>query len=340
MRAGCRFLLLRYRDWRALAGFSILVPALLFATEFATVWVQDPFVLYRSYLWAIGVPGLIVCLVHGPPPRALLVAGLVVGTLFAWQALDRVLSMATPERAYGDAIRKLPDDPRSVGRWFPYLNRGNAYFDRDMMALAMKDFEASAALGDMGMGMFNLGSLLSMKGRHQQALAAFDRAEKQGYDSYSLPFQRGLALMELGKVDEAYRQFERARNANPPSPAREALLLNRGRAAVRLGKPDDAARDLGQLLAADPRNGEGRYLLGMAYIMKGEHARALAVLDPLALDEKSMRAYYGRALAYHGLKRKADATADIENAIRLAPGNQNLREWQAKIRAMPQAGQR
>src|SRR5258708_1356372 len=121
------------------------------------------------------------------------------------------------------------------------------------------------------------------------------------------------------------------------TPACEALLLNRGRAAVRLGKPDDAARDLGQLLAADPRNGEGRYLLGMAYIMKGEHARALAVLDPLALDEKSMRAYYGRALAYHGLKRKADATADIENAIRLAPGNQNLPECQAQIPPLPPA---
>src|SRR5205823_6639150 len=59
--AGASVLLLRYRDWRSLAGFSLLLPALMFPTEFATVWVQDPFVLYRSYLWAIGVPGLVLC---------------------------------------------------------------------------------------------------------------------------------------------------------------------------------------------------------------------------------------------------------------------------------------
>jgi hypothetical protein len=56
-----------------------------------------------------------------------------------------------------------------------------------MMALAMKDFEATAALGDMGMGC-SMGSLLSMKGRHEQALAAFDRAEKQGYDPTACRF--------------------------------------------------------------------------------------------------------------------------------------------------------
>ena len=42
-----------------------LLPALLFVTEFATVWVQDPFVLYRGYLWAIGIPGLVFFLFHG-----------------------------------------------------------------------------------------------------------------------------------------------------------------------------------------------------------------------------------------------------------------------------------
>jgi hypothetical protein len=28
------------------------VSALMFGTEFGTVWIQDPFVLYRGYLWA------------------------------------------------------------------------------------------------------------------------------------------------------------------------------------------------------------------------------------------------------------------------------------------------
>src|SRR4029079_14057514 len=117
--AGGSALVLRARDWRALAGLSLLLPALLFATEFATVWVQDPFVLYRSYLWAIGIPGLVFCLVHGTSGRVLLCGlclcapgrvvrggGGVVGGLLCWQSLDRVLSMESAEHVWTDAIRK------------------------------------------------------------------------------------------------------------------------------------------------------------------------------------------------------------------------------------------
>ena len=332
--AGGFWLLLRHRDWRALVGVSLLLPALLFATEFATVWVQDPFVLYRSYLWAIGVPGLVFFVAHGTPRAGLLVAGLVVGALFTWQAVDRVASLETPESAWTDAIAKLPRDPRSVGRWFPYLNRGTEYVERNEFALAMKDFQASSMLGDMGMGAFNLGAVLAATGRHPQALAAFDAAEKEGYRLFNLPFQRGLSLLAVGKTAEAYRQFELTRDLQPPSPTRELLYLHLGRTGLQLGKRDEAVRDLTQLLALDPRHKEGRFLLAMAHVTRGRHAEALAILDKLLAEERSGAAYYGRALAHHGLNRKAEALSDIENAIRIGPDNANLREWQAKIRAM------
>ncbi len=329
------WLVIRFRDWRALAGISVLFPALLFLTEFATVWVQDPFVLYRSYLWAIGVPGVVFVLVHGPSPRTLLAVGLVAGGLLVWQALDRVLSLKDPETAWTDAIAKLPDDPRSVGRWFPYLNRGSAYVDSDSFGLALRDFEASSALGDLGMGAFNMGSVLSAKGRHREALAAFDRAEGQGYDLYNLPFQRGLALLALKRPEEALKQFERARSLDPPSPTREITLMQLGRTAMQLGRRDEAIEALEQLAKLDPRNRDGQYLLGMAYVMKGDPERARAILDRLLMERADGPAFYARALANYSLKRKAEALSDIENAMRSAPDNPNLREWHAKILAMP-----
>lgn len=329
------FLVIRYRDWRALAGISLLMPALLFATEFATVWVQDPFVLYRSYLWAIGIPGLVFIVAHGASARALLAIGVVVGGLFTWQALDRVFSMETPVSAWTDAIEKLPKDPRSVGRWFPYLNRGSAYADSNQFALAMRDFDTSAALGDMGMGAMSLGSLLAASGRHAQALAAFDRAGKEGYNLYNLPFQRGLALLATARPAEAYRQFEAAWALNPPSPTRELTLLHLGRTGLQLGRHDDAIRYLDHLVALDPRRKEGRFLLAMALITRNRNERAHQILDELIAEGEKGPAYYGRALANYGLKRKAEALSDIEMALRLTPGNPNLREWQAKIKAMP-----
>jgi protein O-mannosyl-transferase len=328
-------LVIRYRDWRALIGISLLLPALLFATEFATVWVQDPFVLYRSYLWAIGLPGIVFFFLHGLSARALAALGLVMACFLGWEALDRVFSMTTAERVYSDAIDKLPNDPRAVGRWFPYLNRGNAYFDLGKFALAERDFEMSAALGDGGMGMFNVGALRLQAGKPREALAAFDKSAQDGYNLFNLPFERGMALSALGKTAEAHAQFATAMAMKPTSPTREVLQLQLGRTALQLGRHDEALGHLENLLATDPSNKEARYLLAMALIGKDGHARASAILDKLLAEDPNASAYYARALANYGLKRKAEARSDIDNAIRLGLDNPDIRGWQAKIGAMP-----
>jgi tetratricopeptide (TPR) repeat protein len=329
------FLLLRYRDARALAGACLLIPALLFGTEFATVWVQDPFVLYRSYLWAIGVPGLVFFALHGTPARVLLGVGAVLGSLLAWQALDRVLSMESPESVWSDAIAKLPDDPRSVGRWFPYLNRGSDYAERNQFALALRDFEASAALGDEGMGTFNIGSILSAQRKPREALAAFDRARKEGYDLYNLHFQRGLVELALGDAAEAEREMRATLERSPDPTTRNLALLQLGRLSLQLGRKDEAVRALEKLLALEPKQRDARFLLGMAYVMRNEPQSALTVLDALIADAPEGRAYYARALANYALRRKAAALADLDSAARKGVDPRNLREWRAKILALP-----
>jgi tetratricopeptide (TPR) repeat protein len=328
-------LVLRHRDWRALAGLGLLVPALLFATEFATVWVQDPFVLYRSYLWALGLPAIAFLVFHGAPARVLGVVALAIGAILVWQASNRVFSLATPERAWSDAIAKLPDDPRSVGRWFPYLNRGTEYVEANEFALALRDFEASSALGDLGMGAFNKGSVLSATGKHAEALRAFDEAERQGYALYNLPVQRAQSLVAVGRFPEAYEQLRRARTMNPPSPTREQVLLQLGRTALQLGKREEAIEALEKLREAAPRNPEGLMALSVAHSASGNYERAHALADELVRAGGGGMAHYARALANHGLRRKQQASADIEQAIKLLPENPNLREWQAKIRALP-----
>lgn len=333
--AGGAFLLLRYRDWRSLLGLSILLAALLFATELATVWVQDPFVLYRSYLWAIGIPGLVFCLLHGPSGRVVLGGGVVVGAMLTWQALDRVLSMGSAESVWSDAIAKLPQDPRAVGRWFPYLARGNAYLERDELDLALTDFDNSSALGDLGMGRYNMGAVLAAKGKHPQALAAFDEAEKQGYDLYNLPVQRGLSLAALNRREEALRQFEAAWKLAPPSPTAEVVLLNMGRLALQLDNADVAASALDGVLAKQPGNKEARYLRAMTHVKKGEPDAARELFTRLLAEEPSVAAYFGRATANLAAGRKAEARADIEQALRGDPRNPQLRQLQERILAMP-----
>ena len=331
--AGGFYTLLRYRDWRAIVAIATLIPALLFATEFVTVWVQDPFVLYRSYLWAIGVPGFVFVAVHGAPLRALLVVGLIVGTLLAWQALDRVFSLASVDRAWTDAIAKLPNDPRSVGRWVPYLNRGAARVDKRQYNLAMQDFDVSSRLGDMGAGLFNRGSLYAANGEHANAMLSFEAAEREGYRLYNLPVQRGLSLIALGRPQEAHAQLVQARAMDPPSPTREILLINLGRTGLQLGKHAEATAHLRELLALEPGNADARFYLAMALVAGKDFNGALAELDKLPRDKPSGRAHYARALALFGLERKEAALAEIDAAIKIGPETAHLREWRARIQA-------
>lgn len=332
--AGGFFLLVRYRDWRALLGISLLLPALLFVTEFATVWVQDPFVLYRSYLWAIGVPGLVFFAFHGLDGRVLGGIGLVLTLLFAWQALDRVDSLASRERVWSDAIAKLPDDPRAVGRWFAYLNRGDFYLDQNRTDAALEDFRRSAALGDKGMGMFNVGSLLFEAGRYAEALHAYEEARRLGYDFFGFAYQYGVALHANGRLPEAMRQFEQALAEATSVLPREKILALKGRVLLEMGRVDDAVADLEAALKLDPRLRRARIDLGLARITQNDYTRALALFTELIAEAPEGQAYYGRALAHYGLGNKAAALADIEQAIRLTPDNPLLRQWRERIRAM------
>lgn len=332
---GGLFLLIHYRDGRALLGLSLLLPALLFASEFSTVWVQDPFVLYRSYLWAIGVPGLIFFLAHGFPRWILLLVGLTVALLFIWQALDRVVSLSTPERAWSDAIAKLPDDPRSVGRWFPYLNRGLHYLDEKRHAEAIADFKASASLGDRGIGMHNIGVVLLQADQPRAALQALDNAERQGYDRFSLYYQRAQVYHRLGQWPLANRDYDTALARTPPQPVRARILAAKGDVALQLGHVDEGMRWLEQALSLDANLVEARQSLGMAYVMHGDFARARELFNALLEKEQRGPLYYGRALANYGLQRKKEALSDIDNALRMGPDDPNLHVWRSKIAAMP-----
>lgn len=328
-------LVTRYRDGRALAGLSLLLPATLFSTEFSTVWVQDPFVLYRSYLWAIGIPGLVLFLVHDFPPKALVIIGTVLGMLFVWQAMDRGFSLATPEKVWSDAIAKLPNDPRSVGRWFPYLNRGDVYLEQDKLNEAYRDFSSSATLGDRGLGMYNIGAMFGMVGKYPESLKALADAEKAGYSGFGLEYQRGVALFGQGRHKAAYEAFTTALSKNPPVDMQSKCDIGLAKAAAAMGDRALAISHYDKAIAANPHDHSARIELASMHLAGNSFEAAKSVFSALLNDEPTGPAYLGRAIANHGLKLKEEAIRDIEAARQMAPDNSGVRDWQTKITAMP-----
>lgn len=334
--------LLRQRAALSLVGLCLLFPLLLYVTEFATVWVQDPLVLYRSYLWAIAIPGLIAVALTGFQPRTLYAGGLVVGLLFSALALERVTSLRDEGTAWGDAAEKidLKAPANAVGRWRPHLNVGAYHLEKGSLAQAQKDFLTADALGDLnGNARFNLGVTLQQQKQHEQALKAFEAAQAKGFRGQSLHYHQGESAFALGQFAQAVNSFGAALQQAPESNSEDAqrmqqtLQLRRAEAAIGAQQYDLAISDFNAMLQASPNNPRLLLGLGMAQVGKGDTRSALALFDQLIASAPSAPAFYGRAMAYHTAGQQASSLKDLDQAIALDPRNPRYPQVRALVAA-------
>lgn len=330
-------LMLRYRDGRALLGFGLFIPTILFVTEFSTVWVQDPFVLYRSYLWAIAVPGLIYLGVQQLSGRVasstvLMCAG-AVGAIMLWQTTDRIASFRTELSVWDDAVRKLPPE-LVVGKSRAYLNRGQANQLAGDDNRAIRDYRRSTAFGDQGEGLLNAGSVLLARGRYADAITAFDGAVARGQRGASLSLNRGTALLSAGDAMAALASLQEALTLGPTP--QEVAAVRRQRAIIFLqtGRIDEAIADAQFAAAAFAEDGQVRNTLGFALLAKGKQAEAITAFNESLKRNPSAsgNAYFGLARAYAEEKRIPEARANIDKALAIEPANTQFQQFKAQLR--------
>ena len=337
---------LRRRGALSLAGVALMFPLLLYATEFATVWVQDPFVLYRSYLWAVAVPVLVAIVLTGFQPKTIYVIGCAIGLVFTVLAFERVQSLRDDHTAWGDAAEKidLKAPANAVGRWRPFLNLGAYHLDRGSLGEAQRSFATAEALGSLhGSARFNQGVALQQQKKHAQALTTFAEAEKQGFSGQSLHYHRGESAFALGQFALAFDSFSQGLTSAAEGVTgkemdrmREAMRMRRAEAAIGAGRYDDAIGDFNALLKASPQNRRLALGLGMALVGKGDTQAAIAQFDQIiASTPNAAAAYYGRAMAHNTAKRRDDSLKDLDRAIALDPRNAQYQQVRAQLAAPP-----
>ena len=335
---------LRRRGALSLAGVALMFPLLLYATEFATVWVQDPFVLYRSYLWAVAVPVLVAIVLTGFQPKTIYVIGCAIGLVFTVLAFERVQSLRDDHTAWGDAAEKidLKAPASAVGRWQPFLNLGAYHLDRGSLGEAQRSFATAEALGSLhGSARFNLGVALQQEKKHAQALTTFAEAEKQGFSGQSLHYHRGESAFALGQFALAFDSFSQGLTSaaegltgKEMDRIRETMRMRRAEAAIGAGRYDDAIGDFNALLKASPQNRRLALGLGMALVGKGDTQAAIAQFDQIiASTPNAAAAYYGRAMAHNTAKRRDDSLKDLDRAIALDPRNAQYQQVRAQLAA-------
>ncbi len=339
--AGSIWLVLRRSDLWGLAALLLLFPLLWYTTEFATVWVQDPFVLYRSYLWAVALPGLAAIVLTGFKPRTIYILGTALGLAFGVLALERVVSLKDAGTAWGDAAEKIDRNApaNAVGRSRAFLNLGSHRLEKGLYAQAERDFALADALGDTGgKARFSAGMLLQQQNNHAQALQAFDAAQAKGYSGQTLDYHRGESAFALGNFKQAYDSFDAA--LRQPAEAVEGgekmtqlLRLRRAEAALGANQLDTAIADFNQLLQGRASNPRLQMGLGMALVGKGDTAQAIALFNQVLARQPHPGAFYGRALAYQRAGQYAQSLSDLDQAMRLDPRNPQYKAVRDQIAA-------
>jgi len=327
--------LLRKSDVRGFLGLCMLFPLLLFWTEFATVWVQDPFVLYRSYLWAIPVPAFVAVLLTGFSPSTLYKVAAVLALLLGAATVERLSSMRNAQTVWTDALDKngTAGPANAVGRARPFMNRGMDRLKRFELEPAIQDFNIAQSLGALsGEALFAMGMTQHALGHPGDALTLLQRAEAAGYADTVLQFHRGESQLALGLYEQAVASYSKALDHPSPRVPVELAHAHRAESEMRMQNFTAAKADFDALLVIDPKQARYRIGLGLARLGLKDAAGALEVFNALAQEKPDALAFYGRALAQYNLGNKSAAAQDIARAVELEPGNLAYQQVQESIK--------
>lgn len=169
--------LLLKRGKIGLLGFALLFPWLMFMTELVSVRIQEPFVLYRSYLWAVGAAAALPVLVGLlRRPVAVTILSLVALAYFP-VATERLGTFSHPFLLWDDAEKLVHGRNDRVGAYRIYYNRGGECIKILDFACAATDLKRSIALyPGMPEAYGNLGSVYLQTGRLELAKSNLDQA--------------------------------------------------------------------------------------------------------------------------------------------------------------------
>jgi len=106
--------------------------------------------------------------------------------------------------------------------------------------------------------------------RHEDMLAAANRALILKPNTFNALFLRGVALQKLDRYSEALASLDRALALNPDHPGSHN---SRGVVLTRLGRVEEGLMEFERAIALDPGYAEAHFHAGLARLLTGDFAR-------------------------------------------------------------------
>lgn len=192
---------------RGLVGLALLYPWLQFPVEMVSIRIQEPFVLYRSYLWMPGMMLLVPMLLFKLPGRRTLLALCMVVLLLLPLAWNRLWVFGDNYRLWNDAALLLPND-QVVGADRILYNRALAAAGANKWAEAVIDYEKVAERDpQLAVVQHDLGVAYGNLRRYQEALQQFDKAIELDSGYAKAYYDKGFVLKLLHQDEQAMKQM-------------------------------------------------------------------------------------------------------------------------------------
>lgn len=209
---GVALRLLLLRGNKGIVGFGMLFPWIFYTSELASIRIQEPFVLYRSYLWASGSVLLLPIGLNNVAKKTIALVFTAVIATFLIFSMERLVTLSDPVLLWNDAKKLVEDKPDILGADRIYYNLGRQLLLDHML----NESEA------------NLKKALEIDPSFAQAHAVL-----------------GAVYIERHAWTSAISEYTTARNINhqrnePPS---TTYLMGRAKAYVGAGQSDLAAAD-------------------------------------------------------------------------------------------------
>lgn len=176
---------------------------------------------------------------------------------------------------------------------------------------------------------YGLGRVELARGDAAEALTHFDAALALEPEAGVVHHSRGLALRQLGRLDEAREALARPANAEVafPDPLAERLatlaesagaFLQRGNRALVAGRLDEAVAAYRRAVEADPEAVEARRNLALALLRHGDAKAAVEALQAgLAHDPQRVWLHFDLGNAYLAAGEPELAVGAFQRAVEL-----------------------
>ncbi len=182
----------------------------------------------------------------------------------AYHEYTQTTSTEALDRARKNCIKAASEEPGYKSLLGLLYNIGIAYTDKGLYRVAEKLFRQAIAIkSDYPHAFFGLGYMHGAQNHHDEALEYFDLAIKLDQENADFWYNRGAALMELGKHEEARVSYEKATKLKSEY---AVFRYVKGIALMGLGDYKNALKYYEKMIKLDPKNTIFWYGKGLALI--------------------------------------------------------------------------